>query len=278
MLEKLGSHRLADERAVGWDALAASVQALIQRRPSLVGRGDGEQQPVVRTAIDLGRRSVPIYKILVTPRPHTPLEQIMTASADAATRQPIALYKVGDHYVVRDGADEINAARARGQLFLPAFVTECIIEPRVTMPSVALRVLLDWEQAAFLSLTQLDQSRPAGLLNSSVIGGYPSLLRLIQRYAAEQPLTLQDGDLVSASARWHDEIYAPVARAIYRQGTLGYFPHYGVADLFIWAVEQQADASTLSGRVRQARRAIVALSLALRHGTDYAQHSPANQD
>lgn len=252
----------------GWKALSASVDSLLQRRPLIADFDDvNTVKPRLVECIDCGVSAVPIYKLMPSPLRYAAFEQCLpeqSVAIDYATpdrmRLPIELYKVGDSYFVRDGHVRVAQARLRDQLFLRARVIECRIGS-TTCASGVMRRLLVQERAAFFTQYPFPVGHAAHTFESRTLGNWLHLaLHLESVGAAQRSAGAETTPL--ALARWYDDWYRPVARAIQRCHLLADFPAFRELDLYLWAVERHGPWTgdqSFPQRLRLARRNVVAL-------------------
>jgi hypothetical protein len=160
---------------------------------------------------------------------------VRTAAAHIGDLPPVELYRIDDVYFVLDGNHRVSIARQQDLEYIDAYVTE--VQTRVPLPAGTDpdALIVAAEYTAFLAWSRLDQLRPGCDLRVSVPGQYPHLENHIEafRFLAETREG-QELDLASATTRWYDEAYAPLAQAIRLQGILNYFPGRTETDFFIW--------------------------------------------
>ena len=236
------SHPLAMEfHRARLGAMRAAIDDLIRDRPpSLVLNRTA--QLTIRARLDRGLKSAPIYQIVGRSARYDDLDRcLMPASDDVAGGRSgagqalIELYHVGEAYFVKDGSRRIAEARARGQLFLLARVTECIMDGATDDPAGIHAQLLHEEYRDFQAATDLAQLRPAQQIACTALGGYAELLGQIDTYRGEQSAWLgRSIELHAAVASWYDSLYLPVIAALRRQHVLEKLPGRGETDLYIW--------------------------------------------
>ncbi|MCL7454341.1 MAG: universal stress protein [Anaerolineae bacterium] len=167
--------------------------------------------------------------------------QVRSAMTDLAGLPPVEVYQVGEVYFVIDGHHRVSAARRLDAPYIQAYVTE--LQPRVPLSpeDEPEDLVLKAELADFLEQTQLDRQRPESDLQLTSPGGYRTLEEHIQvhRYYMGQERG-QAVPLEQAAAHWYDEVYAPVAEQIRRQGLLREFPDRTETDLYVWLSEHRA--------------------------------------
>src|SRR5215216_3605876 len=165
-------------------AMRAAIDDLIRHRPpSLLS---SPAQLTIRSRLYRGLKSAPIYQIIGQPARYDDLDRsLVSAHADPAGdntppgRTLIELYQVADTYFVQDGHRRVAEARARGQLFLLARVTEYVIEGVLDDPADMHAQLLLEEYRDFEAATDLAQLRPAHQIACTALGGYAALLHQI---------------------------------------------------------------------------------------------------
>lgn len=161
---------------------------------------------------------------------------------------PIECYKVGDNYFVLDGNHRVSIAKRQGVGYIDAYVTE--VRTRVPLPPGARPddLITAAEYAAFLAATRLDITRGVDM-RVSVPGQYRHLESHIEayRYRLESET---GGELPfdEAAARWYDEVYLPLVRAIREQGILRYFPGRTETDFFVWLARHRVELENALGQ------------------------------
>jgi hypothetical protein len=235
-------------------ALHATIDELIRRRPtSLLASRDGWTHPRIRARIDRGVTSVPIYQIISRAARYDDFNQLAPPAerywqprriSHASERRhahqpPIELYRVDASYFVKDGNRRVTEARARGQLFLLARVTECLIdEPIDDTDDVIAQLLLD-EYHEFQADTELAQLRPDQRVECTALGGYADVVHQIEANRASLEASLNHTvERRTAVTSWYDTVYVPIADAIRRQGVLDMFPGRSETDLYLWAASR----------------------------------------
>lgn len=238
------SHPLAMEfHRARLRAMRAAVDDLVRRRPpSLLASHDTTAQTTIRGRLDRGLKSAPIYQIIGQPARYDDLERLLTPSSrrmaserNVKSQALIELYHVGDTYFVKDGNRRVSEARARGQLFLLAHVTEYQIDRALQQPADIYAQLLLEEHQEFQAITELAQLRPAHQIECTALGSYAELIRQIETLRSE--LAIRLGSPVerhSAVARWYDLLYLPITAALRRQHILEQLPGRCETDLYLW--------------------------------------------
>lgn len=237
--DPLAGHR----QSAHWDALCASVDSVLRQRPLYLRDTDQAGLPLIRRRVEHGLQSVPIYKIASGNSRYAELDSRLHGrqQGSTATRRgsglrhdPVHLYRVGDTYLVRDGNRRVSAAHARGQLFLPAYVTEYAVEGAQDLGRVRNLLLLE-EQRSFLEATGLEQVRPDHQICCTSLGSYGSLLQHIHDAYDDcgeaRSLTPDD------TAVWFDQVYRPIVDLLRRHQITELLPHYSEADLFVWSMD-----------------------------------------
>jgi hypothetical protein len=240
------SHPLAKEfHRARLGAMRAAIDDLILHRPPSLLINSAAQL-TIRARLDRGLKSAPIYQIIGRPARYDDLDRwlapahVSAAGGRAGPGQAlIELYQVAETYVVKDGNRRVAEARARGQLFLLARVTECVIDGALDDPADMHAQLLREEYRDFQAATDLAQLRPAQQIACTALGGYAELIRQIEAYRAELAAWL--GHPIErhvAVASWCDSLYLPVIAALRRQHVLEELPGRGETDLYIWVTNR----------------------------------------
>lgn len=242
------SHLLAMEfHRARLGAMRAAIDDLVRHRPPSLLLNSAAQI-TIRTRLDRGLKSAPIYRIISRSARYDDLDhwlapaQISSSGGRASAGQAlIELYQVAETYFVKDGNRRIAEARARGQLFLLARVTECIIDGALDDPADMHAQLLREEYRDFHATTELAQLRPVQQIRCTELGGYAELLRQIEADRIE--LAARRGrliDLPVAVASWYDSLYLPVIMALRRQRVLEGLPGRSETDLYLWVTNRSS--------------------------------------
>lgn len=226
-------------------AMRAAIDDLIRHRPPSLLLNSAAQI-TIRTRLDRGLKSAPIYQIIGRPARYDDLDRwlaparISAAGSRAGAGQALVeLYQVGETYFVKDGNRRIAEARARGQLFLLARVTECIIDGVLDDTAGMHAQLLREEYRDFQAATALAQLRPAQQIVCTALGGYAELLRQIEVDRVELAARLgRPIELHVAVASWYDSLYLPVITALRRLRVLEELPGRGETDLYLWVTNR----------------------------------------
>ena len=238
------SHPLAMEfHRARLGAMRAAIDDLIRRRPpSLLACTDTTAQSSTCARSEHGLKSAPIYQIISQPARYDDLDRMLKpASPVTLVSRPssgqalIELYQIADTYFVKDGNRRVAEARARGQLFLLAYVTEYQIDGAIGDPADRYARLLLEEHREFHALTGLTQLRPAQQIECTALGSYAELLRQIEALRAE--LAARLGCAIArhtAVARWYRIHYLPITAALRRHHILEKLPTRCETDLYLW--------------------------------------------
>ncbi|HEU5102055.1 MAG TPA: hypothetical protein VFU22_23695 [Roseiflexaceae bacterium] len=239
------SHPLAMEfHRARLGALRAAIDDLVRHRPqSYLASADAAAPSTIRGPLAGCLKSAPIYQIISQPARYEDLDRLLMpqASKPAPCRSGnqqalIELYQVAETYFVKDGNRRVTEARARGQLFLLAHVTEYQIDGSPDQPADLFTQLLVEEYREFQALTGLAQIRPAQQIACTALGGYAALLRQIESLRAE--LAARQGyaiDRQAAVAQWYDQLYQPITAVLRRQYNLEQLPRRSETDLYLWS-------------------------------------------
>ena len=229
-------------------AMRATIDDLVRHRPpSLLLHSPA---PItIRTRLDRGLKSAPIYQIISRSARYEDLDrwlapsQLSPAGGRASANQAlIELYQIAETYFINDGNRRVAEARARGQLFLLARVTECLVDGVLEDPADLHDQLLREEYRDFQAATDLAQLRPAQQIRCSELGGYAELLRQIEANRAELAAQLgQPIELPMAVASWYDSIYLPLITALRCQRLLEGLPGRGETDLYLWVTNRSTE-------------------------------------
>lgn len=148
-------------------------------------------------------------------------ERLARASRQGEEIPPIDVYKLGDHYFVRDGHHRVSVARALRLNLIEAEVTEVqtLIEPG-DIATREKRELKLWRKL-FIQRVPLDRSI-RGEVRVSTPHAYGWLAEMVEAWATR---TMQaEGafmDKPTMARRWYDEEYLPVLELMAEAGVKG---------------------------------------------------------
>lgn len=155
---------------------------------------------------------------------------------------PIEVYQIGDAYFVKDGNHRVSVARANGLKDIEAYVTTVETPVPIDASTRPQDLMLKASQADFLRRTRLEELRPDADVEVTEVGSYYELLQHIEvhRYylGLEQQREIAWEDAV---ASWYDQVYLPVAAAIWASTILERFPGRTAADLYLWVCRHRED-------------------------------------
>lgn len=153
---------------------------------------------------------------------------------------PISVYKLGDHYFVRDGNHRVSVAKMQGVAFIDAEVVELdsqiSLEPGLTRPQLIRRVVA-YERDRFIEEYGFDSFMDMSLLKFSSCGMYPEIVNhiLVHKYFINQEV---EGEipLQEAARSWYSQVFIPIIRQIREDRLLRSFPGKTYGDLYLWIV------------------------------------------
>jgi len=148
-------------------------------------------------------------------------ERIARASRVGEEIPPIDVYKLGDHYFVRDGHHRVSVARALGLRLIEADVTEVqtLLEPREIGRRSDLERNL-WRKL-FLQRVPLDRSVREEVRVTEP-HDYGVLAEMVEAWAARRMMAEEQlMDKRTMARRWFDEEYLPVLQLIADAGVKG---------------------------------------------------------
>jgi hypothetical protein len=151
---------------------------------------------------------------------------------------PVELYKMGEAYFVKDGNHRVSVARAKGQVFMDAVVTEIDLQIPLTADTVFSDLELKGEYAIFLEKTRLNVLRESAQIELTLPGEYERLLEHIsvhRWYLGEQHR--REVPYEEAVASWYDTIYLPLVTILSEEKVVERFPGRKAGDLYLWTIE-----------------------------------------
>ena len=172
---------------------------------------------------------------------------------------PIAVYRVGEVFFVRDGHHRVSIARRLHWETIRAHMVE--IKTRAPLEAdVDLEDLLNVaEYARFLERTQLDRTRPEARFRCSHLGRYDVILDHILGHRYFMSI---DGErevpLPEAAASWYDAVYRPIMGVAERHHLAEHLPGWTETDLYLALTRLWLDLD-LEGRPTGPERAADAL-------------------
>jgi hypothetical protein len=153
---------------------------------------------------------------------------------------PIVVFRLGEAYFVIDGHHRVAVARRKGIEQIDAEVTE--LSTKWTLPADAdMALIIHVEQQRwFEEMSGLERGRPNVRIRLTRTADYVELLENVQIHGYHQMLE-RDRALPAAeiAGDWYDHIYAPVMKAVRREGTAG--PERTEGDLFLELYRRRRD-------------------------------------
>ena len=166
---------------------------------------------------------------------------------------PIAVYKLGEVYFVKDGNHRVSVARERGMDYIDADVIEISTPVPIPADVDGADLLLLAEYGRFLQQTDLDTLRPAVCIAFTALGRYDTLLEHISAHRWYLGINLKRAiSWTEAVQSWYDTLYAPMIATIREQGILADFPRRTEADLYLWIMDHGWHLSQETGQVMDA--------------------------
>ncbi|MGC8764542.1 MAG: DUF4032 domain-containing protein [Brevinematia bacterium] len=150
---------------------------------------------------------------------------------------PISVYKIGDHYVVRDGNHRVSVAREMGQEFIDAEITELFTPVKIEDFSQK-GLLIAESYNYFLEKTGFDKIIPGVIIKLTNPWGYYRLVEHINTYRyflGEK----RKGEVSweEAVKSWYNEMYLPIIKLIKKKRIMRDFPEREPGDLYIWIMD-----------------------------------------
>lgn len=168
--------------------------------------------------------------------------RVKVATADMSGLPPIEVYQIGDAYFVHDGHHRISVAKQNKAEEVQAYVTEVKSRVPLSTEIEPEDLIIAAEYVEFLSLTKLDELRPAIDLATTCPGQYGKLLEHIEVHRHYMGLE-QEREIPyeEAVAHWYDTVYCPVVDIIRELGILHDFPDRTETDLYLWIAKHRVD-------------------------------------
>ena len=174
---------------------------------------------------------------------------------------PIAVYRVGNAYFVRDGNHRVSVARQLGNQTIDAYVTEVRTRVPLHADDDPEEIILKERYAIFLEKTNLDEIRPGADLKMTWPGFYSMLLEHIRSHQYFMGLDFQrDVSYEEAVGHWYDEVYMPVVALLYERGLFNEFPGRTEADLYALLADYRRELGEELGWDMDAQTAVTNLA------------------
>ncbi|MBP6470135.1 MAG: universal stress protein [Chloroflexi bacterium] len=174
---------------------------------------------------------------------------------------PIAVYRVGSAYFVRDGNHRVSVARQLGNQTIDAYVTEVRTRVPLNSDDDPEEIILKERYANFLEKTNLDQIRPGADLKMTWPGFYSMLLEHIRSHQYFMGLDFQrDVSYEEAVGHWYDEVYMPVVALLYERGLFNEFTGRTEADLYALLADYRRELGEELGWNMDAQTAVTNLA------------------
>ncbi|MBK8931581.1 MAG: universal stress protein [Chloroflexi bacterium] len=174
---------------------------------------------------------------------------------------PIAVYRVGNAYFVRDGNHRVSVARQLGNQTIDAYVTEVRTRVPLHADDDPEEIILKERYAMFLEKTNLDEIRPGADLKMTWPGFYSMLLEHIRSHQYFMGLDFQrDVSYEEAVGHWYDEVYMPVVALLYERGLFNEFPGRTEADLYALLADYRRELGEELGWDMDAQTAVTNLA------------------
>ena len=152
---------------------------------------------------------------------------------------PIDVYKLGDHYFVKDGNHRVSVARELGQEFIDAVVIELFSKVQMDEENLSEKgLLIAHSKGYFLESTKLDEIVPESDIELTTPWGYYRLLEHINNYKyIVSERAGREYDWFEAVKSWYYDLYTPVTFTINFYHVLKSFPGRTEGDLYIWVMD-----------------------------------------
>lgn len=179
------------------------------------------------------------------PRSKSDLErwaEVKAAIIERGRIPPITVYRIDQAYFVLDGNHRVSVARQRGDIHIPAYVTEIQTDVPFSPDVQPDELIIKARYADFLSHFPIHQIRPEVDLSVTAPGSYRTLEEQIDIY--RDRLREQTGREITpeeAVEGWYDQRYWPVVEIVRQRGLLRHFPDRTETDLYVWLVRHQEE-------------------------------------
>ncbi len=261
-LAAMRDFRRARQRAVLQDVLAY----LTGKSDDLLDYGEVYEKLKAGRSAERGLQEIPLEAIVGSvgryadftrsflPRSESDAErwaEVKAAIIEKGKIPPITVFQVDQAYFVLDGNHRVSIARQRGDIHIPAYVTEIETEVPLEPDVQPDELIIKASYADFLARTHLHDVRPEADLSVTVPGQYRVLGEQINlhhhRLQGQLLSSKQELPYQKAVEHWYDEVYQPIVQIIRRRGTLRNFPNRTETDLYVWIVQHQDELKTMLG-------------------------------
>ncbi|MFN2168730.1 MAG: hypothetical protein ACK2U9_21055 [Anaerolineae bacterium] len=225
-----------------------AVQSALKIRQQIESRTP-ENIPLDRIVGSVGRYRDFTREFL----PKASVNQYRWRSIDTAMQgmmglPPIEVYQIGDVYFVKDGNHRVSVARANGFKTIEAYVTRLETSVPITTETRAEDLVMKAAYADFLRQTNLDELRPDAEVEVTEVGSYHELLLHIEVHRHYMGLEQQrEIPWQEAVASWYDNVFLPVAAAIWASDIMEHFPGRTAADLYLWVCRHREELAREHG-------------------------------
>ncbi len=251
-------------RKAMWAELRANLEG---KKINLLDFNEVSQRLKLKNAAYRGMQIIPVDKIIGSvgryndftsaflPMSNTLRERWqriaqLSLDLDRPHLPPIATFKVGDWYFVKDGNHRVSVAREIGAASIDSEVYEFTGSLLEQAPHAEIETLLiEAERQQFLEQTCLDELRPRHTIRLSAPGGYTEMLCQIDHY--QEVLSEIDGEAMcyaEAVTAWYDMIYETSVQIIERANVLNMFPNRSAADFFVWCTNHHRELQERYGK------------------------------
>src|SRR5690554_3769592 len=157
---------------------------------------------------------------------------------------PISVFKLGDHYFVRDGHHRVSVARMQKVEFIDAEVVELDsqieLEPGLTRKQLVKRVVAYEGDSFFEEYNFPFADRE--ILNFTSPGMFPEIVNhiLVHKYYINETRK-EEIPFDEAAISWYEQVYLPIVELIKDENILRSYPGRSYGDLYLWIVRHWDD-------------------------------------
>lgn len=163
---------------------------------------------------------------------------------------PIEVFQVGAVYFVRDGNHRVSVAKANDLQDIEAYVTRLETPVEITADTRPEDLMLKAGQAEFFRQTRLNELRSDPEVEVTEVGSYYDLLQHIAVHrhylGVEQRREIPWQEAVVS---WYDNVFLPVAAAIWASDILDRFSRRTAADLYLWVCQHREELARVDGEL-----------------------------
>ncbi|MFA7371497.1 MAG: transcriptional regulator [Sphaerochaetaceae bacterium] len=157
---------------------------------------------------------------------------------------PISVYKLGDHYFVRDGHHRVSVAKMEKVEFIDAEVVELDSQIKIEKGmsrSQLIKRVVEYERDRFFGEYNFPFADKE-LLKFTSPGMYPEIVNhiLVHKYYINETQR-EEIPFDEAAISWYEQVFLPIVELIKKENILRSYPGRAYGDLYLWIVRHWDD-------------------------------------